>query len=427
MAKDLLGTPAYFTERRNADGSLRFYWAASARIAAALAGGPHRVTVPLGKDRGAAERRCREITGQVEAWIAAEQRIGPPAKTGRTLADVIADFRKDPSYLERAHDTQRQYDWMLGRIEKWGGGGRIEHITYEVVRDAANALQGQLRTREVFLTVLAMLVDYSQIGRHQPGAVVINPARRVLAKVERPEAKGGWVWPREAVAAFARAADALGRCSIGTAVILNEWLAQRTADILTLPRHAYRDGVLHVVQSKTGQYVPLPLDLVAALRDRLEWQFALEAKRAVQELRPRTLLVCETTRAPWKIDHFRHEFARIRAALGGEGQPADMRALERAEVWPMGAFVLDVIPRRIWESMRERQASVLVRTGELLFAHLRHTGITRLHQAGCSDEEIFAISGHERPKTAYKHYIAVSIGRAAAAFQRREEFERGAQ
>lgn len=428
MAKDLLGAPEYFTARQNADGSFRYYWRASARIAKLLEGSPHKAVVALGKDLAAAERKCREITIGVEAYIRARGVRPPAAARGRTLAEAIADFRASPDYLERAHDTRRQYDWIFARILKWGGSSRIDQITFKVVSDAAVALKDQLRTREVFLGTLAYIVDREKMAGQVPGAVVFNPVRQLLDKIERPEPKGGWVWPHEAVDAMAASFDALGLCSIGTAIILNAVIGQRTADVLRLPRSAYRDGVLHLVQSKTGKYVQLPVGRVPKLRDRLEWQFGQEARQIVQELRPRTLLVCETTREPWKIDHFRHEFARGRAALGlaKDAEPGDVRKLEAAGVWPVGGFVIDCPPKRLWKQMEARPIGALtVRTDELVFGHLRHTAITRLHQAGCTDEQIQAISGHDHPSTAYKHYVASSVDTAAAAFAKLEAF--GAQ
>ena len=440
MRKDLLEPPEYFTVRENADGSLRFYWRASARIAKLIKDSPYKAVVSLGKDRGAAEIKCREITAGVNSFIRSQGARAPVnfGRHGVTLAAAIDAFKESPAYLDKAHDTRRQYDWMLARIVKWGGQNRISDITYKVACDAAASLKDQLRTREVFLMLLAMIIDHANMANRVPGSVIVNPVRKVLEEIERPEAKGGWVWPREAVVAMAAAADALGRPSIGTAIILNDWLGQRTGDILRLPRSAYREGVVHLVQSKTGKYVQLPIS--GALRARLDWQFAEEAKARGEEnvlafpgkaaADPRTLLICETTGEPWKIDHFRHEFARIRAALGlaKDAEPDDVEKLEQAAVWPIGGFVIDCPPKRLWKQMQDKPMGTLtVRTEELLFGHLRHTGITRLHQAGCSDEEIQAISGHDHPSTAYKHYIANTITRAVAAFARREEYERGAQ
>lgn len=430
---DLFARPEYFAERRNADGSLRYYWKASTRLAELLVGSPHGPVVRLPDDRAAAEEECRAITARVKAYLARTP-VPPPGPlqpkavlraTEGMLAHAIAEYKTSPKYQRVEPRTKKQYDWILGIIEDWAGGARMTSLTYERVQEAARRLEDAPRTQELFLSLLAMLIDRQASRRAGIGEIVANPARAVLSEIERPESKGGWIWPREAVLRLARAAEILGRPSIGTAILLNEWLAQRTGDLLALPRTAYRNGVLHIVQSKTGQYVPLPLGSVGALKGRLEWQFAEEAKWPVRSLAaPPTLLLCDTTHEPWKVDHFRHEFARIRDAVGGQGDRHDLEKLEEEGLHPVGGFVLDAVPRRLWQAMKSGGAGLpTVKVEELRFGHLRHTGITRLREAGCSDEEIRAISGHSQPSTVYGHYLAVTIESATAAFKMRAEFE----
>src|SRR3546814_619213 len=54
----------------------------------------------------------------------------------------------------------------------------------------------------------------------------------------------------------------MGRWSVGTAVILNEWIGQREGDVLGMLRSAYQDGALRFEQSKTKVDIDLPVDLV---------------------------------------------------------------------------------------------------------------------------------------------------------------------
>jgi integrase-like protein len=70
-----------------------------------------------------------------------------------------------------------------------------------------------------------------------------------------------------------------------------------------------------------------------------------------------TIVISETTGQPYKEDHFRHEFARIRKLAGG-------------------------LP----DSLR--------------FMDLRRTAVVRLAEAGCSVPEIAAVSGHTIDPTA---------------------------
>jgi integrase len=432
---DLFARPEYFAERRNADGSLRFYWKASSSLAERLAGSPHVPVVRLAEDRAAAEEECRAITARVKAYLARGPAAPAPQgplhsrqvlrATEGLLAHAITEYKTSPKYQRVEPRTKKQYDWILGVIEDWGGACRMSALTYERVQEAAHRLEDAPRTQELFLSLLAMLIDRTAARRAGIGEIVANPARAVLSEIDRPESKGGWIWPTAAVVWMAKAAELLGRPSIATAILLNEWLAQRTGDLLALPRSAYRDGVLHIVQSKTGQYVPLPLDGVGALKARIEWQFAEEAKWKVRTLAAApTLLLCDTTHEPWKIDHFRHEFARVREAAGGQGDRRDLAKLAEAGLDPIGGFVLDAVPRRLWAAMKTGGVGLpCVKVEELRFGHLRHTGITRLREAGCSDEQIRAISGHSQPSTVYAHYLAVTIETAARAFKKRADFE----
>lgn len=434
----LFPRPEYFVARKNGDGSFRYYWAAPGRLAVLLEGTPHATVVRLSDDLVAAQEECRAITARVNAFLRTATQAAPapvPAHTAQalrkvegTLAHAIAQYKTSKAYRDVEPRTKKQYDWMLGLVEAWGGHLRLKGITYEIVLQAAEKLADKARSQQLFLTLLAMVIDRAAHRQAAPGEIIGNPVRLVLKEIDKPEPAGGWIWPHAAVVWFARAAEILGRPSIGTAILLNEWLAQRTGDLLALPRSAYRDGVLHFVQSKTGQYVPIPVRAAGYLAGRIEWQFEQDKKGAVALLNAPTLLVCETTREPWQVDHFRHEFARIRAAVGGSknADAADMEKLAAAELYPVGGFALDATPRRLWEAMSKGAAGVAtVRTADMKFSHLRHTGITRLRQAGCNDEEIRAISGHSQPATVYKHYLAVTADLAATAFARREEYERG--
>lgn len=412
--------PEYFGVRRSAKG-VRYYWHATAPLKRRLeaANAPFSALVRLPDDPAAAAAECRAITAKVRAWLAGapmpdETRTETLRRTRGTLAHAIADYKRGKGYLEKIEPrTRKQYDWMLGIVEEWAGDMRVSDLTYDAVMDAAERLDDKPRSQQLFLTLLAMIVDRHAQRSAAPGEIVANPVRLVLRDIDKPEAKGGWIWPREAVDRFVRAAELLGRASIGTAILLNHWLAQRTGDLIGLPRAAYRDGVLHIVQSKTDAYVPVPVDDVPALRDRIAWQLEQYRAGAVPILNAPTLLICERTREPWAIDDFRHEFARIRDAVAAETQ----------------AFELDAVPRRLWAQMAAgADVAVRVPTAELKFSHLRHTGITRYQQAGCTDEEVQAVSGHKggrKTDTMRKHYLGITPEAAGRALAKRMAFEAG--
>src|SRR3546814_12483594 len=66
------------------------------------------------------------------------------------------------------------------------------------------------------------------------------------------------IWTPREIEIFASHADEMGRWSVGTAVILNEWIGQREGDVLGMLRSAYQDGALRFEQSKTKVDIDLP-------------------------------------------------------------------------------------------------------------------------------------------------------------------------
>lgn len=110
----------------------------------------------------------------------------------------------------------------------------------------------------------------------------------------------------EDVKALAAAADAAGRASIGTALVVAFACVQRISDALRLTRKHVEGGSLRFAQSKTGFKVDMPLpDFVAG---RLA--AAPPVATASGALTP-----CETTRRPWSDREAARAFAKIRDAL----------------------------------------------------------------------------------------------------------------
>ena len=111
---------------------------------------------------------------------------------------------------------------------------------------------------------------------------------------------------------------------------------QRQADILRMSWHDYENEVIHVVQQKTGSKVWIPA--------HRELQAVLQSCN-----RRSPIILTSRVGRPFQSDHFRH-------------------------VW--------------------RRATLEAELDGLTFHGLRHTAAERLAEAGCSDLEIAAITGH---------------------------------
>ena len=307
----------------------------------------------LGADPDRAIAAARALNAEVEARQRGEV-VGRPDPS--SIAGVIAAYRADPRFAELAPATRAGYRRILSEIEQLEGRERVEQITRPYLFAVYRALQSRGRSQaNAIMRVWAILLGYA----HDTGLIADNPARRLrLARVE-PRAE---VWTPQQVAAFVAAAQAAGRASLGLAVLLAYEIGQRQGDVLRLPWAAW-DGVAFTLrQSKTGAAVRVPV------RE--------DVRRQLEQL-PRTstqIIVAETTRAPFRPDHFRHEFARVRA--------------------------LAELP------------------DTLQFRDLRRTAATELGDAGATDDEIRSVTGH-RSRGVVAVYVRPTGTQAEAAQRKR--------
>lgn len=328
-----------------------------------------------------------------------EAAVQPPAPAVRTVSALIAEYTASNEFKSRAKATQRGYRQCLAKLEGLIGDAPVAAIDEVRVQKLRAKLSATPAYANACIRVLRLLFEHGRRTGWRPW-LPVNPAERPNLQGSDPS---GIIWPPAAVAAFVAAADAHGRHSLGTAVMLNEWLGQREGDVLRFARNALRGNRLLVRQGKTGAGVPLPLGRIAPLVARVEAELL---RSAGYDPLPSTILVCETTRLPWQPDFFRHEFARIRA-IAAKAHPS---------------FEIDyLLPGRDPSD----PAAFTVRMQDLTFMHLRHTAVTRLAEAGSDLAEICSISGHSMvtAQTILKRYMVRTSALAERAIQRRLDAE----
>lgn len=400
-----------------AGGLPRFYWQPSSKLRAA---GERPQRVPLDWNRytdapaleaaaiAAAQLLNADLDGRRTQAVAA---IVAPRPAARTLGDLIVAYRSSPDWRKLAEKTRRSYTQCLGKIDAWGADAPVKVIDAARVQKLVQSLSATPAYANAVARVLRLVLEH---GRRNSW-IDHNPAIRLGLSSSAPT---GLIWPREAVPAFVAAADRIGRHSIGTAVLLNEWLGQREGDILRMPRHVLRNGTLMIRQSKTGAGVALPVGMIAHLVRRLEEEDARQAARLAERERqaassgrkvprPLTIIVSEETGLPYREDNFRHVFAAVRA--------------EAAKAAPHGFQIDHLMPGR---DMHD-PAAFTVRMEQLTFMSLRHTAVTRLGEAQCDDGLIATITGHSPETVAQvlKRYMVRTATMARLAFQRRLDAE----
>lgn len=372
----------YLIHKPGRAGGWRWIWQPSTALRAA-----GWRPVQLGADFAAAVDEAERLNAQVDAWRAGG--AGPahvkPAKRGTkaptpgSIAALIRDYRASRWYGDLAPATRKSYDRVLDAVEAWAGDAPARAITPPLVekfyqRQALDKASGKATPAKGALAVRVLRVLFGA-GRRL-GYVDANPAEDpgiTLEKQREPR-----LWEPADEAAMVEAADRLGWHSIGTAITVNGWLGQRLRDVVALPRFEAADGWLTFRQSKRKRVVSLPLHLVPQLVARLE----AEAARPGAVQSATHLLVHDRTGKPWREDTFKHRFAEVRAAA--------------AEARP--------------------------RCAELWFMELRHTAITRMHEAGLEPLAIAGVSGHTVggvQQILDRHYLVRTKKGAERAFKAR--------
>jgi integrase len=381
----------YFVAK-GGDRGTRYYWQPAAKL---NAGGWRTVRLP--DDRQGAILEAEKLNAALDAWRNGTAEAGAPAgartaSAAGTVARLIEAYRASAEFKALAPKTRHGYDYTLGIVGEWAGPEAWSAITPRAVATLYRELAEETPAKAA-ATVRTVSLLWSWGRRHLERFPADNPAAR--QKLKAPE-RGGPLWSPEAVAAFAAAADRARVPSLGTAVVLNEWLGQREGDVIALQRSAYAGGVISLRQSKRGAAVDLPIDLVPRLKLRLEAELDRRAYDDGEGRPSTTLLVNEATGRPWEENAFRKAFARVRtaavAALRGAGDGTCADALER-----------------------------------LTFMRLRHTAVTRLAEAGCTQSVIAAVTGHTEASiaTIIEVYRVRTRALAASAFRARLERERG--
>jgi integrase len=287
----------------------------------------------LGKELVPALIRARELNAQTET--AGKGDAAPTHPVAGTVAWLIRQWQTSSRWPTLSPHTRHSYSKALSAIDDWCGTYHPKSVTRKAIKAWQRSLienRGQAITN-IVLTRLHKLMEMAR----DEGLIEVNPASRLgLVKV------GGnrEPWSREEIDIVCAAAIEQGRPSIALAVLLAANLGQREADILQLSRSRYDgvSGVFYIEQQKTKKRVGIPATL--------ELRAALDAAPVASPV----FVISEATGAPYRSSAFMGLFRKICRA-GGLSD--------------------------------ERQ-----------FRDLRHTMATMLGEAGCSDEEIRAITGH---------------------------------
>lgn len=337
----------------------------------------------------AAIAAARALNDEVEAWRAGggrRRREPAPRRSERSCEALWERYAASADYKMLAESTRRDY---AKKARVFLDAGFAEAPVAAVTKPAMVGLwqqlydtRGHAMANGVVAVARAML-SFAELVGWRPAES--NPAFNLGRPSLAPRVA---FWEAAKLEAIVATADRLGVPSIGDAIVVALHTAQRQGDVLAMPARIFADRV-RLTQFKTGALIDAPatpqlVERVAAIRRR-------HAAGIVVELRPAdTLIVSEATGRQYRPDHFRHEFARVRAAA--------VQAFPELEV-----------ARRFAPKL-----------SDLRFQDLRDTAVTRLALAGCTLPEIAAITGHSPAHitSVIRHYLALNEALADRAIEK---------
>jgi hypothetical protein len=368
--------PKYVVGKRLRDGTIAFYWAPPTW---ALRDGCPMAREALGTDYGEAKRRCDVLNPQFQAWLKRGEigEVSPRIEPG-SFDWLAATFKRSPKFTELPVATRNSYDNALRLVADYRltDGRRFGKLSINsVTPGTADKLfaklkikaDGTTRTRTAILSMAVARIAWNVARRISPGTVPANnPFEKMRLKYKPTKTRPV---TRAELDKLVAAADALGTPSIGTACLLSFYTLLRQTDCLTLTWGAYRPSdapnIARLAHHKTGEPVDVPLidddgsilfpELCTRL-DRTTRHGSLVVMRDVPDRRRKVHL-------PWDEDYFRKMFAKVRRKAG------------------LGTGVT--------------------------FMGLRHGRLTEASDAGLSDAQMMALSGH-RTRAALLRYSQVT-------------------
>lgn len=247
-----------------------------------------------------------------------------------TLKGLVIDFQSSSEFRNLRPKTQRDYSRYLVAIEHQFGTLPIEALSDRRVR-------GEFKRWRDGLAQTPRAADYAWtvLARllswsKDRGRIAVNPCERGGRTYKADRSAN--VWGEDDIARFVAVASP----ALRLALILALWTGQRQGDLLRLPWSAYDGTTLRLKQSKTGRRIAVK---------------AGELLRMALAQAPRTATTILTNNDghSWTEDGFRTSWGKACARAG---------------------------------------------LGDLHFHDLRGSAVSRLAEAGCTEAEIAAITGH---------------------------------
>ena len=213
--------PKGVRQRQRSDGTWRVWWEPDAT---ARANGMRAEDLNA-TDPGWSERRAAALNAQADK--AADPRAAARPQ-GRTISDLIENYRLSLDWRDLKPATQRSYNAVLSQIERKWGSELVIEFTRPVMATwyEAVAKTGKLRMAQSLIRMASILFNRAELIGWRPEGQ--NPCAKLKLRTPEPRARrADWA----DLDALVTTADRLGLPGIGTAVLLLTLMGQRSTDV----------------------------------------------------------------------------------------------------------------------------------------------------------------------------------------------------
>ncbi|WP_333830511.1 hypothetical protein [Pararhodobacter sp.] len=223
--------PPNLRQRLRADGSWRVWWEPKAE-ARALG----FAVVELDANRPTwSIRQAKAINADLARKTPGSTAASRPA--GRTIDQLIQNYRRSPSFTDLAPKTQESYARLLAPISAKWGGALVVDFTKPVMNEWYETIlrSGKPRMAQALIRQMSILFSRAEIiGWRAEGS---NPCFRLKMRTpDRRRRRIGW----KELDALVKAADDLGLHAIGTACLLLTLQGQRSTDVRQITRDSIK-------------------------------------------------------------------------------------------------------------------------------------------------------------------------------------------
>lgn len=354
----------YMTTRTDKTGT-RYYWQPSA----ILRKNGFKLT-RLPDDYTDAVAEATKINMSVDEWSRGQNLpfLSQVRRHPESFDALVASYKNSTRWLRLAEKTRRGYDQSLNILGKRFGKEIVRFIDRASI---LNFYEAEYRrhpaTANACMRVLRLTLQFGV----NHGWMKYNPALKPGLISSSPRSS---VWTPDAENAFIETAYELRRPSIAAAFILSAYLGQRQGDVLSLTPTQFNGQSFRLRQSKTKVWIEVPAH-----------KRVLEVLSSIRVRGQRTIICSETTGLPYKADYFRKLFRQVLKQAAKRHPEIDFENLQ--------------------------------------FMDLRRTAVVRLAEAGATEAEISAVTGHklESCRQILETYLPRN-GRMAANAIRKLEF-----